>query len=452
MAGLRWFERNPRKLSKRLRARLAEDPGGRVPVLIMYRDRGKEEVRRRVRDLGGRIARDLPIIGAFAAELPEHALAELNRRPEVRQLHLDREVYPRLDIALPSIGGHLVRGSGLTGRGVTIAFLDSGIHPHRDFTRPRNRIVGWRDLVNDRRSPYDDNGHGTHVAGIAAGSGRASGGRYRGVAPEASIVAVKVADEEGSAPMSRLIEGLQWVMDHRQEYGIRVVNLSLGADPSESYRHDPLCRAVETLWRAGLVVVAAAGNDGPAPGSIDTPGNDPLIITVGAMDDVRTTAREDDDLPEFSSRGPTNDGLRKPDLLAPGVAIVAPAPDGGYASRTGTSMATPFVSGAAALLLERDARLRPEQVKSLLRRSAQKLDLPVNAAGAGYLDLGRLLGLPEGEGEAAPEPAAGAGDKNAALMGLARQAARNLVREELFLTAGRMLLAPLVLLLLAALI
>ncbi len=202
--------------------------------------------------------------------------------------------------------------------------------------------------------------------------------------------------------MSQVIEGLQWVLDKKDEYKIRVVNLSLGSDPSESYRRDPLCRAVEQIWKAGIVVTAAAGNDGPAPGSIDTPGNDPLVITVGAIDDEQTTVREDDQVPEFSSRGPTNDGLRKPDIVAPGVGIVAPRNGGGYVSRTGTSMATPFITGTAALLLSREPDLTPDQVKNKLKSSAENRHLPNVVEGAGYLDAQKLLQLPvSGKNEAA---------------------------------------------------
>ncbi|MCL6613841.1 MAG: S8 family peptidase, partial [Firmicutes bacterium] len=286
---------------------------------------------------------------------------------------------------------------GHTGRGVTIAVVDSGIDLHPDFLRPASRIVAWYDAVNHRPDPYDDHGHGTHVAGIAVGNGYASEGKYRGVAPEAGIAAVKVADADGSAPMSQIIEGLQWVLDNRANYNIQVVNLSLGSDPSEPYWNDPLCLAVEKLWRAGLVVAAAAGNDGPLPGSIDTPGNDPLIITVGAIDDRGTVGHGDDAIPDFSSRGPTNDGIAKPDLVAPGVAIRAPRRGGGYVDRTGTSMSTPFVSGAAALLLAKEPDLTPNEVKRRLRLSADRTSSLRALGGARYLNIRRLLDLPEEE-------------------------------------------------------
>lgn len=394
-----WCDRYRKKLSKRLYAAASlldtEEP---LPIIVLLKEGAPgngREIRRTIQALGGHIARDLPILGGFAAVLPGSALAKIASAGEIKQIHLDREAHPCLDIGGPSVLADVAQAGGLTGRGQTIAFLDSGIHPHADFLRPSSRLVAWYDAVNGRPRPYDDNGHGTHVAGIAAGNGYASEGRYRGVAPGARIAAVKVADANGFTSMSRVIAGMQWVLAHRRRYGIGVVNLSLGADPSEPYWNDPLCMAAEQLWRAGIVVVAAAGNDGPAPGSIDTPGCDPLVITVGAVDDRGSVERGDDVVPEFSSRGPTIDGIRKPDLLAPGVAIMAPQAGGDYIARTGTSMATAFVSGAAALLLAKEPGLSPEQVKHRLRDSTDRRVPAGKLEGIPYLNLSRLSGLRE---------------------------------------------------------
>ncbi len=401
MPSQHWYQQYQRKLSKRLYQHVSSKPDDEpLPVIVMLHDdvpHGDEEIRLHLQGLGGKVLRELPIIGGFATLLPGRALAELVSNKKIKQVHLDREAHPCLDVGIPSVQADVVQAEGYTGHGVTIAVVDSGVYPHPDFMRPVPRLVGWYDAVNGRPKPYDDHGHGTHVAGIAAGNGFASGGRYRGVAPGANLVGVKVADAEGSAPMSQVIDGLQWVLDNKDKYKIRVANLSLGSDPSEPYWNDPLGRAVEKLWRAGLVVVAAAGNDGPAPGSIDTPGNHPLIITVGAVDDQETVSRQDDLVPDFSSRGPTNDGIRKPEIVAPGVGITAPQTGGGYVKRTGTSMSTPFVSGAAALILAREGSLTPDQVKQRMRASADRSHLAGLAPGAGYLNVRRLMDLPERE-------------------------------------------------------
>ncbi len=405
-----WYERNRHKLSKRLHRELrANKEDAPIPVIVIMHDdvpAHDREIHDYVKSLGGEIQRELPLIRGFSTALPARALAEIGPHDKIRRLHLDRRCRTYLDIGRPAIHADLAQAAGITGQGVTIAILDTGIHPHADFTRPQSRLVAWQDYVNNRRQPYDDHGHGTNVAGIAAGNGYVSGGKYCGVAPEAGIAAIKIADAEGEAPMSQLLDGLQWVVDNKERYNIRVANLSLGSDPSESYREDPLCLAAEQVWQAGIVVVAAAGNDGPKRGTIDTPGIDPTIITVGAVDDGRTIERGDDYVPDFSSRGPTSDGLRKPDLLAPGVGIIAPQAGGSYVNCSGTSMSTPFVSGASALLLSQQSDITPAQVKARLCASADRLRLPIMTQGAGYLNVQKLTGFKAGMGDVTKRPMA----------------------------------------------
>ncbi|MBI3924651.1 MAG: S8 family peptidase [Armatimonadetes bacterium] len=208
-----------------------------------------------------------------------------------------------------------------TGRGIGIAVVDTGIYPHPDFTYPQNRIVAFQDFVNDRTLPYDDNGHGTHVAGDAAGSGFLSRGIHRGTAPDARVVAVKVLDERGHGSTSRILQGINWVVENRERYNIRVINLSLGSYQPRG-EDDPIRQAVEKAAEAGVVVVVSAGNRGPSLGSISAPGDSPSVITVGAVDDRNTPSTDDDRIPNFSSRGAR--GSSKPDLVAPGEAIIGP--------------------------------------------------------------------------------------------------------------------------------
>ena len=207
MPNLEWYHQHQRKLSKRLFLHVSSKPDDEpLPVIIMLHDdvpHGDEEVRRHLEKLGGKVLRELPIVGGFATVLPSRALAELVPDKKIKQVHLDREAHPCLDIGVPSVLADTVQAQGYTGQGVTIAIVDSGIHPHADFMRPTPRLTGWYDAVSGRPKPYDDHGHGTHVAGIAAGNGFASGGKYRGVAPGANLVGVKVADAEGSAQIGR---------------------------------------------------------------------------------------------------------------------------------------------------------------------------------------------------------------------------------------------------------
>ncbi len=215
-----------------------------------------------------------------------------------------------------------------TGKGVTIAIIDTGIYPHPDFTYPENRILAFVDFVNGKKIPYDDNGHGTHVAGDAVGSGKMSGGVYKGLAPEANIVALKALAGSGGGRTSNIIKAITWCIQNKDKYNIRVINMSLGHPARKDFENDPVNQAVKKAYEAGIVVVAAAGNEGPDPRTIGTPGDSPYALTVGAADDRNTKDPSDDKITNFSSRGPTPGGLIKPDVVAPGEAIIAPMSPG----------------------------------------------------------------------------------------------------------------------------
>ncbi len=298
---------------------------------------------------------------------------------------------------------------GTTGRGVTVAVLDSGVAADPDLVQPANRILASVNFA-DQRLVSDPGGHGTHVAGIVAGNGGRSDGQFVGVAPEANIVDVRVLSSTGSGRISSVVRGIEWVLAHQATYNIRVLNLSFGAPASTSYRTDPMSAAVEIAWRRGLVVVVAAGNGGPARGTVASPGIDPYAITVGATDDRGTISPRDDTLAPFSSWG-SADSNAKPDLVAPGRRIVSIRVPGSaldrlfpdrvitastgatYIRMSGTSMATPVVSGAVALLLQRRPSLSPDQVKAILVASTQPygqdtgVALPdPSADGSGLLD------------------------------------------------------------------
>lgn len=340
-------------------------------------------------------------VGFVCTRAPLGALYDLCCCPSVARIWLDAEVKACLDTAVPSAGA--VRSiSRYKGRGVTIAIIDTGIYPHPDL---EGRIVAFADMVGNKEQPYDDNGHGTHVAGCAAGSGGRSEGRYRGLAPGALLVGVKVLNKVGMGQMSDLLAGIEWVIQHKERYNIRIMSLSLGGESSRSCADDPLCRAVEAAWKAGIVVLAAAGNDGPETGTVGTPGISPMVITVGAMDDRGTPDQGDDELASFSSRGPAPGGMMKPDVVAPGVAITSLRSPGSlidkqhreartdrdYTTLSGTSMATPIVAGLVALLLEAEPGLTPDAVKQRLMGSARHLDLLLEEQGAGHVDADRML-------------------------------------------------------------
>jgi serine protease AprX len=368
-----------------------------------------------VRRLGGQVTRALPIVGGFAATVPAAAVAELARLAGVRAVTRDdkarvqgaasattiRSVYPKV------VKADTAWKRGITGRGVTVAVLDTGVASVPDLA---GRLVQVRDDPTGRTEPCknlsgeldcnDRYGHGTFIAGLVAGNGASSGGRWKGVAPEASILSVKTAGADGSADVSNILAAIQWVVSFKDRYNIRVLNLSLGTDSTQDWRTDPLNYAVERAWAAGMTVVVAASNEGPAAGTITKPADDPWVVTVGATDDRGTVPVGDDRLPDFSGRGPTAHGLAKPDLVAPGAHVVslrAPGStidtrfpnyvDGSYRQGSGTSMATGVVSGVAALMLQANPRFTPDRVKHALVATARDAasDDPL-AVGAGVVD------------------------------------------------------------------
>jgi serine protease AprX len=320
----------------------------------------------------------------------------------------DRGAAARLATLYPSVdGASRAWRTGLTGKGVGVAVIDSGVTAAPDFGA--RRLVRVR-LPGQAGGLDDAYGHGTFVAGVVGGS--SGDGRYVGVAPGARIFALDIARPDG-VYTSDVIAGLGWVLTHHRRYGIRVVALSLSEIRPSSYRASPLDTAVEQLWRSGVVVVASAGNLGPGSAYF-APGNDPRAITVGALDVADTTATNDDRVASFSSSGTTVDGFPKPELLAPGRHIVSVLPAGsalfreapaenlvapGHAMMSGTSFSAPQVAGAAAILLQQNPRLTPDQVKWLLARTAR----PVGGSAAGALDLGRALGF-RGKARSAAAP------------------------------------------------
>ena len=278
----------------------------------------------------------------------------------------------------------------LTGRGVTVAVIDSGIDTRH--LALRNRVLAAVDFTGGDGN--DRFGHGTHVAGIIAGqAGRGADARgVQGVAAGAFLVNLRVLGDDGSGTVSSVVEAIDWAIEHRAQFDIRVINLSIGAPVLQPYRDDPLCEAAERAVAAGIVVVASAGNGGRTTdgrlvfGGVTSPGNDPSVLTVGAVDTHGTAMRSDDTVAPFSSRGPTRyDMVIKPDVVAPGTRIVSAEAEGSYLSRTfpdrhvtgagraaymqlsGTSMSAGVVSGTVALLLQEKRRLKPVDVRAVVQ-------------------------------------------------------------------------------------
>ncbi len=352
---------------------------------------------------------DLDLINGFVVDVPEDRLDEFRSLlPEDAAIRVDTPIryiqpedseFSERTAPAPEETPYISRptrlnelwAEGIDGRGVTVAVIDSGIHPHPDF---QDRIKAFQDM-NSRHhdSPHDPHGHGTNVAGVLGGNGP----QVRGVAPGVDLVGVRITNAREA------IRGLEWIIDNKDRLSIDAVNLSLGDDPRIPSARDPFAQATQKAIDAGLVVVAAAGNEcrGPrCPGTISTPGTLPDAITVGALDDKATPDHDDDTLWRFSSHGPTHpDGDEKPDLVASGVGVFGPiSPDSEldrsqwphwsqYLALDGTSQATPMVTGVVAMMLQANPQLTHFDIKELLRQSATPLEgSDRNAQGAGRLN------------------------------------------------------------------
>lgn len=284
-----------------------------------------------------------------------------------------------------------VHKQGILGKGIGVAIVDTGLFPHPDY---RSRITGWYDALYQKPAPYDDNGHGSHVAGIAAGAGTFSHGKYKGIAPQANLIGVKVLNNKGNGTIHDIMNGLQWILKNQERLKIRIVNISIGTNDRHAYPEDSaFVRKVNQLWDAGIIVVAAAGNQGPDPQTISAPGNSRKIITVGSYDFAERT----DVIPSsHSGAGPTFSCIKKPDVVAPGSHIISCCPpdktNGSfYSKKSGTSMSTPIVSGAIALLLSKYPSMSPRETKIRLKNSSTDLSLPHTRQGWGYLNIPSLL-------------------------------------------------------------
>ena len=444
------------KLAKELQGRGSSEP---VNVIIQFHQTPTAAHHQKVAQRGGTLARELKLVKAGAYSVPASALAALADDPEVAYIAPDRPVSgtavnngQTLDYHTAAINAAYGSGLGLDGTGIGVAVIDSGITNVPDLDK---RVVYSQNFVGAGGGSADDTyGHGIHVSGIIAGSGKNSMGpgyfyKFQGLAPNVNLINLRVLDQNGQGRDSQVIAAIQQAIKLKAKYNIRILNLSLGRPVYESYTLDPLCQAVEQAWNAGIVVVVAAGNEGRnnsannnGYGTITAPGNDPYVITVGAMRTMGTPDRSDDVIASYSSKGPTlYDHVVKPDLVAPGNEIISlyatPSPGipaltlattypgdevstalykNGAASKStsyfilsGTSMAAPMVSGAAALMLQQSPALTPDQVKARLMKTAYKNLVPFSSAtdpttgvtyqeqadiftvGAGYLDIQAAL-------------------------------------------------------------
>jgi serine protease AprX len=384
-------------------------PGAAVTIIVQFKNPPAAVDLAAITQLGGTLKRTFPNIRAGLFTVPAAALRGIAANPNVTYISPDRRLAGSLEFAEPTVGANIALQYGWNGTGVGVAVIDSGIDPDHPDLKPR--VVYSQSFVPGDSGTNDVFGHGTHVAGIVGGNGTASTGpnyvyTFRGIAPKANLINLRALDSNGQGTDSTVISAIDQAIALKSAHNIRVLNLSLGRTIQESYTLDPLCQEVQKAWEAGLVVVVAAGNNGrdnsmgaSGYGTITSPANSPYAITVGTMKDMGTMARGDDLIASYSSKGPTLlDHVVKPDLVAPGNNIASALASYGsvlaqlypgnivpvsyykangngpaaYLHLSGTSMATPMVSGAAALLLQQQPSLTPDQVKARLMKTATK--------------------------------------------------------------------------------
>ena len=432
LAGAEGVPRSNDKLDAVLAER-AQAPSGTSRVIIQTRDGTAADTL--IGDCHGMLGRRIASISARVAEVPDDCLSQLASHPNVIAVSADRQVRGALQGTIRATVGAawVAEHLGFDGTGIGVAIVDSGVAAWHDDLG-NNRVVHFADFVNRQAVPYDDYGHGTHVAGIIAGNGQNAGGSRRGIAPGAHLVVLKALDSAGDGNVSRVIAAIDYAVRNRAAYNIRIINLSVSAGVYESYNTDPLARAARRAVDAGIIVITAAGNLGRDAagaiqyGGITAPGNAPWVLTVGASNDKGTVDRADDAIAAFSSRGPgLIDGSVKPDLVAPGVGIeslgdttsflyqsrpsarrwgAGRSGQEPYMTLSGTSMAAPIVAGTVALMLHANPTLSPESVKTILRRTAESNSrYDQFTQGAGFLNSRAAVELArELAGDATPEP------------------------------------------------
>jgi serine protease AprX len=419
------------KISAALLAQITANPLQRVPIILEMSPASMPfaspanvalaQQAVAILQANGQAVGGLPIIDAAAGYANAAGIQAMSQLPQVATIQQDAVVRTRrpANTGTPWLPGRVtslysqevnaprVWQQGGSGRGVTVAVLDSGVAADPDLG---NRVVASVSFAGVRDASRPDvGGHGTHIAGTIAGDGTRAAGQFVGMAPRANVVDVAVLDQNGNGRLSSVLRGMEWVLAHQAQFNIRIVNMSFGAPAQGSYKTDPVAAGAEILWKHGVVVVAATGNGGPTSGTVETPAVDPYVVSVGSTDDQGTLSLPYESLAWFSAWGQPADSTAKPDLVGPGRRVasirvpgstldtrlpdhVVNANNGAtYFRLTGTSMATAVVSGAAALVLERQPALTPDQVKKILTTTTQPFGQalppsPSGAIGSGLLD------------------------------------------------------------------
>jgi Subtilisin-like serine proteases len=373
---------------------LNESPDANCRLLLEIPTQKYDPVVARIEANQGRILRSIDILPLLAVEIPLAALKDIASLPRVVKIWNDLPV-TMIEQQVTGLEDTIAYNYDYSGKGIVVAVLDTGIFPHEDLITPNNRILAWLDLVNQKPSPYDDNGHGTQVAGIIAGNGSVSGGAKKGIAPEAWLVGIKVLDRNGNGRISDLIAAIEWCIQTLPLFNIKIINLSLNMAVQDRFYADPLLRAITAAWRKGLTVITTSQfkKEGATRANSPSVYLPPHLITVDSLRDQQTLTLNDNPLKNPELNGSTAYYHLKPDLITSGDNLASLGVDGDYNMCCGGSMATAIVTGATALILQKWPYCQPDRIKYLLMKKAKDLGLGQNLQGAGLLNIEGIIGI-----------------------------------------------------------
>lgn len=375
----------------------------KIPIIVCYKDNLKM-IKNKILYNGGRIKYEYLNVKAVSCEMSPYSIDKLSEIPEVSYITMDHKATLALRNAAEAMGIRHARVFSLTGKGIGIGLIDSGVFPHSDLTSKRSAISYFYDLINGFDKPYDDNGHGTFISGCIAGSGALSSSLYAGTAPDSNLCIVKAFDASGNGFISDIVKGMDTLIDLKDKYNIRVICLPFEFPYMSKMKVNPLEEIIKNALKANISIIVPSGNLGPQPYSIYFPGNIKDAITVGGCTCMDNSIKNYK-ISSFSGRGPTADGIQKPDIIAPSMGITSLAsnisynpaqrvkPDlkSPYSTMSGTSAACALIAGVCALILEKTPDLKPGDLKSILSLSTVSIGENKYSQGNGLMIFDKIL-------------------------------------------------------------
>lgn len=399
------FGRN--KLDPIVKLKLCDREDRIIPAVVILKTPLSNRLKTSISKNGGKIKYEYEFMNAVSGSFTPDGIDKLSELPEVLFISYDRKANICMENISSQVGVNLNNPYLLTGKGVCITIIDTGVYAHGDLIRPGRAVTYFKDYINSYTLPYDDNGHGTHICGIIAGSGALSEGKSKGVAPQSKLIMLKAFNSVGEGSFSDILAAMNWVAENMEKYNIRILCLPFGADAIVPRKLDPLCRASKALWDRGIIVIAASGNKGPANGTITTPGIESSIITAGCCDTTGIDIKKWK-VPDFSSRGFKSSNSIKPELIAPGVNIMSLSSDKGYipipgrrsanpnletpyTQMSGSSVSAAVTAGCIALIMEKTPGISGKDLKGLLKLSCRTLNEGAPSQGWGAINLKELV-------------------------------------------------------------